>query len=359
MDKNLIIDIVLWLVALPAGWFIGKILKATIFPPLHKLAQKTDNSVDDAFLTAIEKVIVPLFWVVGVWIAYHYSNLFPEYKPDIKKGIIVFSIACTTWAAGFLINELARMYLLRIGKALPETSIFTVIIKIGVYILGLLFIMHYLNIPIAPALTALGVGGLAVALALQDTLSNLFSGLQMLAAKKLKPGDYVRLDTGDEGFVEDISWRNTTIRALGNHIIIVPNSTMAGSIVKNYILPDSQNSVLVPVGVAYDSDLKQVEKVAIEVGTHIQQTIEGAVADHVPFIRYNEFGDSSINFNIILRAGDFVSQYLMKHEFIKALHERFDQEGIEIPFPIRTVHLKSEGLTITPQTSSSGTDQLS
>ena len=359
MDKKLIFDIILWLVALPGGWLIGKILKATVFPPLHTFARRTNNNVDDAFVTAVEKVIVPLFWVVGVWVAYHFSGLFPEYKPDIKKGIITFSIACITWAAGFLINELARMYLFRMGKALPETSIFTVIIKIGVYILGLLFIMHYLNIPIAPALTALGVGGLAVALALQDTLGNLFSGLQMLAAKKLKPGDYVQLDTGDEGFVEDISWRNTTIRALGNHIIIVPNNTMAGSIVKNFILPDSQNSVIVPVGVAYDSDLKKVEKVAIEVGKHIQQTIDGAVVDHEPFIRYNEFADSSINFNIILRAGDFVSQYLIKHEFIKALHERFDQEGIEIPFPIRTLHLKSGHLNIEQKNSTPDLDQLS
>ncbi|MGR3810193.1 mechanosensitive ion channel family protein [Jiulongibacter sp. NS-SX5] len=342
MEKKLLIDILLWVVALPAGWLAGRVLKATVFPPLHKFARRTNNSVDDALVTAVEKVIVPLFWVVGVWVAYHWSGLFPDYKPNIKKGIIVFSILCVTWAAAYLVNELAKMYLFRIGKSLPESSIFTVMIKIGVYVLGILFIMHYLNIPIAPALTALGVGGLAVALALQDTLSNLFSGLQMLAAKKLKPGDYVKLDNGDEGFVEDISWRNTTVRALGNHIIIVPNSTMAGSIVKNFILPDSQNSVLVPVGVAYDSDLKEVERITIEVGREIQQSVEGAVPDHEPFIRYNEFGDSSINFNIILRAGDFVSQYLMKHEFIKALHARYEKEGIEIPFPIRTVHLKKE-----------------
>ncbi|MCR9063713.1 MAG: mechanosensitive ion channel family protein [Cytophagales bacterium] len=342
ITQNQIIDILYWVVALPAGWFLGKVLKVTVFPILHKLAQRTNSTIDDALITALEKVVVPLFWIVGVWVAYHYSQLFPDYKPDIKKGIIVFSILCVTWAAAYLINEVVRIYMLKMGKVLPNTSIFSNILKIGVYIVGLMFIMNYLGIPIAPALTALGVGGLAVALALQDTLSNLFSGLQMIAAKKMNPGDYVKLENGDEGIVEDIAWRNTTIRALGNHIIIVPNSTMAGSIVKNFILPDSQNSVLIPVGVAYDSDLKHVEKVAIEVGRHIQQTVEGAVPDHEPFVRYNEFADSSINFNVILRASTFVAQYLIKHEFIKALHERFETEGIEIPFPIRTVYMKTE-----------------
>ena len=333
-------DIVLWVIALPGGWILGKLIKSTIFPVLHRFASKSENSIDDAVIDAVSRIIVPFCWILGVWAAYHYSNLFLEVKPDIKKGMIVFTILIFTWALSYLVAEIARLYMLRMGQILPNTSIFTNILKIAVYILGIVFVMHALGIPIAPALTALGVGGLAVALALQDTLSNLFSGLQMLAAKKLKPGDYVQLDNGDEGFVEDIAWRNTTIRALGNHIIIVPNSTMAGSIVKNFILPDAQNSVLVGVGVAYDSDLKQVEKVTIEVARQIQMSVEGAVRDHEPFIRYNTFGDSSINFNVILRAGDFVSQYMIKHEFIKALHERYNQEGIEIPFPIRTVYLK-------------------
>jgi small-conductance mechanosensitive channel len=142
--------------------------------------------------------------------------------------------------------------------------------------------------------------------------------------------------------VEDIAWRNTTVRALGNHIIIVPNSVMSGSIVKNFILPDSQNSILIPVGVSYASDLKKVEKITIEVATEIQKRVEGAVEDHIPLIRFNEFADSSINFNVILRSGDFTSQFLIKHEFIKALHERYNKEGIDIPFPIRTVYLKKE-----------------
>ncbi len=336
------INILIWIIALPAGWLVGKLLKSTLIPILRKFSKKTENDFDDYLLDAFARIIVPLCWVIGVWVAYRTSNLFPGYKSEIRQGILVFNILIFCWAGSFLVSELLKMYLMSIGKVITNTSIFTNILKITIYIIGLIFIMNVLGIPIAPALTALGVGGLAVALALQDTLSNLFSGIQMLAAKKLKPGDYISLQSGEEGFVEDISWRNTTVRALGNHIIIVPNSTMANSIIKNYILPDSENSILIAVGVAYGSDLQKVEKITIEVGIFIQETVEGAVKSHIPFVRYNEFADSSINFNVILRSGDFTSQYLIKHEFIKALHERYNKEGIEIPFPIRTVYLKKE-----------------
>ncbi len=332
-----------WILAIPAGYLFGKILQNTLFKFLHKYTEKTENQYDDKVIDAFSKIIIPISFVISIWVAYHLSgDIFPKYITEIKQSTKVFTISIFTWAIGQLVVSITRIQMETIGRVLPNTSILTNILRVVIYIIGLLFILDLLEISIAPMLTALGVGGLAVALALQDTLSNLFAGLQMLASKKLKPGDYVQVGNSEEGFVEDISWRNTTIRAPGNHLIIIPNATVSNGIVKNYILPDSQNSVVVEVGIAYDSDLEFVEKVAIEVGQHIQQTIEGAVLDHLPVVRFHTFADSSINFKIILRSADFTSQYLMKHEFIKNLHKRFIKENIEIPFPIRTVHLKKD-----------------
>ena len=200
-------------------------------------------------------------------------------------------------------------------------------------------ILHSLGISITPILTALGVGGLAAALALQPTLANLFSGLQIIAAKQLHPGDYIKLDSGEEGYVTDIAWRNTIIRALPNNMIIVPNSKLASAIVTNYYQPEQEMAVLVQVGVSYKSDLKKVEEVTIEVGKEIMREVEGGVPDFEPFIRYHTFDDSSINFTVILRTTEYVGQYLIKHEFIKRLHKRYNKEGIVIPFPIRTIHM--------------------
>lgn len=335
-------DYLWWILAIPVGLLVGKLLEKTLFKFLHKFARKTKNEFDDKLIDALALVCIPLSAIIGVWFAYHQSDLFVEFNSQIKKAVAIATTLVITWAFSYLLVAITKLQMDVMGRKMPNTSILLNIIRVAVYAIGGLFILDILAISIAPALTALGVGGLAVALALQDTLGNLFAGLQMIAAKKLNPGDYIMLEGGEEGVVEDISWRNTTIRALGNHLIIVPNATVANGIVKNFILPDSQNSVLVPVGVAYDSDLKFVEKVAIEVGTAIQQGIPGAVIDHIPFVRYNEFGDSSINFNIILRSADFTSRYIIQHEYIKALHERFNKEGIEIPFPIRTVYMKKE-----------------
>ena len=183
-------------------------------------------------------------------------------------------------------------------------------------------VLNSLGISITPIITALGVGGLAVALALQDTLANLFAGIHILATRKIRPGDYVKLASGEEGYVVDVTWRQTTIRQLPYNIITVPNSQIASTSTTNYNLPHKELSVYVQVGVAYDSDLEHVERVTLEVAKEVMNEVEGGVTGFEPLVRYHTFGDSSINFTLIMRGKVFVNQYLLKHEFIKRLHKR-------------------------------------
>jgi small-conductance mechanosensitive channel len=203
--------------------------------------------------------------------------------------------------------------------------------------IGVLVALQSLGVSITPLLGALGVGALAIALALQDTLANLFAGVHILASKKVRPGDYVKLDSGEDGYVVDITWRNTTVRQLAGNIVVVPNAHFASAIVTNYHQPAQDLAVRVQVGVSYGSDLEQVERVTIEVATDVMATVEGGVPDFEPFIRYHTFGDSSINFTVIMRAHEYTATFLIVHEFIKLLHARYRAEGIEIPFPIRTL----------------------
>lgn len=184
------------------------------------------------------------------------------------------------------------------------------------------------------------MGSLAVALALQSTLANLFSGFYLLLDKPVKAGDFIKLESGEEGYVDAIGWRSTRIRMLANNTIVLPNSKLSETQVLNYYLPEPECAVLVQVGVDYASDLEKVEKVTIEVARGIQKEVEGAVTGFEPFIRYHTFADSSINFTVILRAKEFTANYLMKHEFIKRLHARYLKEGIVIPFPQRTVEFR-------------------
>ena len=209
-------------------------------------------------------------------------------------------------------------------------------------------ILNALGVSITPLLTTLGIGGLAVALALQDTLSNFFSGFYTTMAKNIRVGDFIKLESGEEGYVLDIGWRATKIKLLGNNIVLIPNNKLAQSVVRNYYLPDMELSVLVEVGVHYNSDLELVEKVTLEVAREIQQTVDGAVKNFEPLVRYNAFDSSSINFNVIMRAGEVLKSYLIKHEFIKKLHQRYKDTGIVIPYPIRAINLDQEKSRILP-----------
>ncbi|MFN3870167.1 MAG: mechanosensitive ion channel family protein, partial [Aquificaceae bacterium] len=252
--------------------------------------------------------------------------------------LLIFSIF---WFLSRLLGELLRLYLNRYQTDLPAASLLVQALKVALVVVGVIIAFDKIGIAITPILTALGVGGLAVALALRDTLENLFAGFHILASRQIKVGDYVRLSSGEEGFVEDITWRNTLIRQPSNNIIIVPNSNLSTSIVTNFHMPQPELSVIIPVGVSYDSDLEKVERITLEVAKQVQREVEGAVPDFEPLVRFFQFGDFSINFNVVLRAKDFPSQHLLRSEFIKRLKKRYEEEGIKIPFPTREVYLAS------------------
>ncbi|HAV40386.1 MAG TPA: mechanosensitive ion channel protein MscS [Aquificaceae bacterium] len=256
------------------------------------------------------------------------------------KALWVVFILSLSLLTSRLVALLLRMYMNRYRQEMPAVSLVVQASKVLVLLVGVIIALDKIGIAITPILTALGVGGLAVALALRDTLENLFAGFHVLASGQIKVGDYIRLEGGEEGFVEDITWRNTVIRQPSNNLIIVPNSKLSSSIVINFHKPDSELAVIVPVGVSYDSDLEKVERITIEVAKEVQREVEGAVPDFEPFIRYTAFGDFSINFNVILRAKDVPSQHVLRHEFIKRLKRRYEEEGIKIPFPIREVYLR-------------------
>jgi small-conductance mechanosensitive channel len=336
-----------WIVAaiyIIGGLVVGFVFEKIVLAKLKRLAKKTKWEGDIVIINSLRGLVIIWLLIAGIYGAILSLPMSPSLLIHLKKILLVIVIISGTMALGKMMAGFVSIYVQREDVPLPSTSIFRNLTKLLVFLIGILIILHSLGISITPILTALGVGGLAAALALQPTLANLFSGLQIIAAKQLHPGDYVKLDSGEEGYVTDITWRNTTIRALPNNMIIVPNSKLASTIFTNYYQPQQETGVLIQVGVSYDSDLRKVEKATIDVGKEVMKEVEGGVPEFEPFIRYHTFDDSSINFTVILRATEYTSQYLIKHEFVKRLHERYNKEGIVIPFPIRTVYM-TEGKT--------------
>lgn len=319
---------------------LGFLFKRILFGRLRAWAAKTTWKWDELITDAIQGPFTIWIFIIAANISVRFTALPEKLHSAVDKILVGLLIVSVIIVATRIATRGLREYAQRVPH-FPRTSLITNLTNIIVVIIGGLVILNYFGISITPMLTALGVGGLAVALALQDTLANLFAGVYMTLARRVSTGDYVKLDSGEEGFVEDMGWRETIIRNLPGNRIIVPNSKLAQTIVTNFNAPKKDMAVLVQVGVAYASDLKKVERVTIEVGRDVMKTVEGGVPDFEPFIRYHTFADFSINFTVILRGQDFVAQYLIKHEFIKRLHERYKKEGIEIPFPIRTVHLQN------------------
>ena len=335
-------DLLKLAIYLGSGIAIGFIAKLLIIPLLMNLTRRTKWKSDDIIINSIKGWVV--FWsvMVAALMVLPLVEIRSNLSNTLHDIIIAALILSFTFVIARIIGQFISLKTSAGGAILPSTSIVSNIVKIIVYVIGLLFLLQSLGVSITPLLTALGVGGLAVALALQETLTNLFAGVQIITSGKMKVEDYVQLDSGEEGYIVDISWRSTALRSLPNHLIIVPNSKMANAIVRNYTLPESEMSTLINVGVSYASDLEKVERVTIDVAKEVLREIQGGVAEFEPFIRYNTFNESSIDFTVILRVKQFVDQYPVKHEFVKRLQKRYKQENIEIPFPIRTVYLKQE-----------------
>ena len=213
-----------------------------------------------------------------------------------------------------------------------------------VFGIGLLVLLGTLGVSITPIVASLGITSLAVALALQPTLENFFSGLQLIIDKPIRVGDFIELDSGEQGFVEKIGWRSTWIKMLPNNMVIMPNSKLSDSKLINYFYPQKELSVPVEVRVHYNADLEQVEKVTLEVAREILQTHEWGVPDYDTFVLFHTFDTSSINFTVMLRAKEYFNRFWVKSAFIKALHLRYAKEGIRIPYPIQTINLDQEQL---------------
>jgi small-conductance mechanosensitive channel len=324
------------------GFLIGLVIEKFVRPVLIRIAERTTWEGNALLIRAFHGMAYWWFGTAGVYAALNGLTIPPRFQSLIDRGTLIIYVLSVTVVLSRMLSGLVTLYGRKVGGILMSTSIFTHLTQVLVYMIGVLVLLQSLGISIAPILTALGVGGLAVALALQDTLSNLFAGIHTIASRKIRPGDYLKLENGQEGYVADITWRYTTIRTLANNMVIIPNAKIASAVATNFSLPETEIAISVDVGVGYGSDLDQVESVTIDVARTVMMEVEGGVPGFEPSIRYNKFDESSINFSVNLRAREFAHQYLIRHELIKRLQKRYRLEGIEIPFPIRTIRMAEQ-----------------
>ena len=333
--QSLFFPVAISLCGILAGLVLEKIVRVRI----KNMTRKTPWEGDEIIIDAFKGLFFTFASLLGVYVGLKSSIETVRTLDAMEKIFTVAWILLGTVLMARILSGWVKMYSQRFFSGMLSTSILDDLTKTLVFLMGTLMVLESLNISIAPILTALGIGGLAVALALQDTLANLFAGIHILVSRQIKPGDYIKLSSGTEGFITDITWRYSHIKALSNNITIVPNAELAKATVTNFEMPEKEMAVLVEVGVSYDSDLGKVEAVTCAVAKETMHEVEGGVNGFDPFIRFHTFGDSSINFTVILRCKQFTDQYIIKHEFVKRLHRRYEEEGIQIPFPMRTIRM--------------------
>ncbi|MBI2966396.1 MAG: mechanosensitive ion channel [Bacteroidetes bacterium] len=329
-----------WLI--PASIVAGAVLAAIILEwlvplLLKKLSKGTTWKDDLLFFKPLRGFTAIFIILIGAWFAVLEAPLSPIHLFYTRKVLKILAVFAGTIALAKTGVGLVRYYTRSIHHSVLATSILITITRIVIFSIGLLIILQLFGISITPMLTALGVGGLAIALAMQDTLSNLFAGFHVIISRNIRPGDYIKLDSGQEGTVSDINWRNTIIRSPANNIIIVPNSKISGAIITNFTLPADEVVFMVAMTVPFSGDPEKVEQVAVEAATITMREEKGGVGNFIPVVRFNAFTDSGISFNIILRAENYDSQFSVKHAFIKRLHKLFRQAGLEPAVPVRKV----------------------
>jgi small-conductance mechanosensitive channel len=262
-----------------------------------------------------------IFWfvIVGIHAAMITSPLDRNLVHVLDDVLLVLAFGSLTWVAarfaGGAIHTQARGF----SQRVLSSSLLATIVQVTIVTIGILIIFQSLGVAIAPLLTALGVGGLAVALALQPTLGNLFAGVQLVASRALRPGDYISIG-GFEGFVEDITWRTTSIRNLSNDVVVIPNQTIATTIFVNYRLPIPAVAIEIPFTVKAGTDLDRVEQSATQAATAALEDLGAATVGGVPpSVRFETITDGSVQAHLLFRVPESVDAGTARNETVKRL----------------------------------------
>ncbi len=326
--------------------FTMLLIKRLVLSRIKKLIDKTHYHFDTLIITALRYPLTIIIIVLNLFLLDHLLDFF-EVKENGLDGFVASAsqllivVAVVIFVDRFLLGIIGN-YANRSDSFKSSRSILLGITRGIILCLGTLVLMGTLGISITPIIASLGITSLAVALALQPTLENFFSGVQLVIDKPVRVGDFIELDSGEQGFVEKIGWRSTWIKMLPNNTIIIPNSVLSNSKITNYFYPEKELSVPVEVGVHYGSDLERVEEITLEVAREVLRDHEWGVTEYSTFVVFHTFSDSSINFTVMLRAKEYFNRFFVKSMFIKALHKRYAEEGIVIPYPIRAINTEQE-----------------
>ena len=315
--------------------------KRMVFRYLKSCASRSRFVWGDVFVTSLES---PASWLILASALAVFANLLPFSGAADRviavgfKGAVIFSVVL--FADNLVQSFIKRAVSTGRAHGAISSGVIQGLLRGFLIGLGVLIFLQLIGISITPILASLGIGSLAVALALQDTLSNFFAGIYISMDKPVQTGDFIRLESGDEGCVTDIGWRSTRIRTGAHNVVILPNAKLIGSVVTNYNLPNRELAVSVEFTVAHEADLERIEKAVREAAASLRGKALGLAKGAEPVFHFQAFTDAGIRGTVVLRAREFFETGAVKHELIKAIHERLKKEGVAFPAVLSNQVLK-------------------
>jgi small-conductance mechanosensitive channel len=328
-----------------SGFIIGFIIERWILPRIYRSKAPDFWRSDRVIITALRGMIIIWCTLFAAYIAILQANFSVTTTQSLLRllqipFIISISVFAMRLSAGFI-----DYYNQKRGRIDTSASLWRSLASVAIFLIGTLILLQSLGISITPIITALGIGGLAASLALQDTLSNVFSGLYIIFSRQTKPGDYVRLKVDErdhvEGYITDITWRSTKIRMMPSRMtvdtepseVIVPNSRMASDIVVMHHRRSTETELRIDIAIAYGNNLEYIERVTLEEARLVLRDVAGSTArQYEPLLRYREFAPGSINLSVLLYGSESFDQYHVRHELLKRIYQRYQREGITLAF---------------------------
>lgn len=347
MNQGDIEEILVALLIIAGGLLISWALATQTRRLMHLITKTTQTEIDDFLAEAIKGPLIFSIAISSVYVGLNILSFMEPYLRNIQKiwfsFILFFAVIALRRVVLGLLDWLSGSGdMSGLPGFDPRSMPFLKrIINVVIIIIGALLILDVIGVSISPLLAGLGLGGLAVALALQPLLSNIFASSYVITDSSIAVGDFVEVAGGPLGVVEDIGWRATRIRTFDNNIVMVPNAAVADSIITNFDSADARADARVECGIAYEEDLDRVELVIIE---EMNKLLGYDYVDSArkPFFRYSEFGESNINFYVKMRAVTWADSFTLKHEMMKHIHRRLTNEGIVINYPARRLMLSYE-----------------
>ena len=331
------------LALLAASVLGGLVVRSVLFRIVRAWTAGTDNNLDVLIVGSLRGPVVLWSLILGLHLATQNSEIPKAYLTYLPRTLAVLWILSLTMAMSRLAGNSVRFYAGRVTGAQAVTSLTRKLAQLAVVMVGFAGLLRVFNVSLTPILTTLGVGGLAVALALQDTLSNLFAGFYVSISGLVHIGDYIKLNTGEEGYITDISWRCTTMRGTTNNLVIIPNNKLGQAIYTNYNLPDTRLGMSISFGVGYDSDVDRVQGILLAETIAAAGEVQGMLDTPAPYVLFNPGpGESALVFQVNFSVDGFGAQYRAQSDLRKRLYKRLKAEGISMPFPTRTILIEQK-----------------